>query len=194
MREVKEHNLKEVDKEVRKQLHGVTFFVEIRGKTPFDYVHFICVPLLKSELQRIRELFSDILEFSKKLFSPCVFFYFLDKDTVQGIVHGKKRTRFILPKERFFIYIDSGALDGFENASFQKINVYHDKSSELYSFYHKVYLSETSYCIDVDCFNGTIYEIKREGEELSYNQKVLREITLKAGYRYEIIRIGSSTP
>ena len=181
--------LKEIDREVRDRKRGVSFFVEIRGKTPYDYVHFVCVPLVRSELENLRLHFPEVLSFSRYFLAPCVFFYF-EEGFVKGIVYGKRKTSFILPAQDFFLYMDSGLLDGFSNTSFRKIKVFHDKSAYLYSKYHKLYLPEDAYCIDVDCFaNRTVYEIKRKGEDLTYNQKVFSSILKGSPYTYEILRI-----
>lgn len=181
--------LKEMDRIIRDKKGGVNFFVEIRGKTPYDYIHFVCVPLVRSELENLRLHFSEILSFSRYFLAPCVFFYF-EEDFVKGIVYGKRRTSFILPIEDFFLYMDRGLLEGYSNANFSKIKVFHDKSAYLYSKYHKIYLPKDSYCIDVDCFaNRTVYEIKRKGEELSYNQKVFYSILKGSPYSYKILRV-----
>lgn len=179
-----------MDKEIRKEKKGVSFFVEIRGKTPYDYIHFVCVPLIYSELKNLRKYFSEILFFARYFFSPCVFFYFSEEDTVEGIVYGRRKTSFILPVRDFFTLMDRGILDGFSNANFTKIDVLHDKSAELYSKYHKLYLPEHSYCIDVDCYaDRTFYEIKRKGEELSYNQKVFSSLLKGTPFGYKVLRV-----
>jgi len=181
--------LKDVDRIIRDRKAGVNFFIEIRGKTPYDYIHFVCVPLVRSELRILKLRFHEVLSFSRNFLAPCVFFYF-EEEFVKGIVYGKKRTSFILPIEDFFLYMDSGLLDGFSNANFQKIKVFHDRSAYLYSKYHKLYLPADAYCIDVDCFaNRTVYEIKRKEEDLTYNQKVFSSILKGSPYSYKVLRV-----
>jgi len=185
-------SLKEADRELRRKLRGVTFFVEVRGKSPLDYVHYICVPILRSELSQIRYRMREVLNFARDLLAPCVFFYF-DRGRVIGINYSLSSSvnSFSVPARDFLLIVHEGLLESVPSVKKKlKIVPAHDDSAKLYSYYHNRLLPPDAYCVDVDCFDGkTVWELKRKDESLSYNQKVLSRLLTETPYNFKVVHL-----
>lgn len=190
-------NLKDIDREIRQEEGGITFFVEIRGKTPFDRAALISVPMdndnssiLKSR-PSVRKALKD---FASKMKAPLMYFRFykasgvyivrfllgnkLHETTAKAFARGVAGPSIKLLLEKSIEVNDKTKLPPAPN------------SAKCYSDMHNEQLPPWCWCVDVDCFNEHgIKEVKREGEELTYNQMVLKRLVEAQNIRYEVVYV-----
>lgn len=182
---------------VRESRGGITFFVEIRRRTPNDRVAMVSVPADEENVRRLKErpvLLKALTSFSKSLQAPLLFFRFY-QSSVRYVVKGK---RYETSLENFERGIEGPSLELLLRGSWE---VKEGKgvplvdSAGAYSKMHdamKVWSPE-SWCVDVDCFTERgIVEVKRVGEKLTYNQLVLKRLVEKVGWRYEVVYVFGS--
>ena len=191
-------NLKEIDRQIRLERGGITFFVEIRGKTPFDRIALISVPMDEDNISVLRtknEVKKALSDFARKMKAPLMFFRFyegLNKYIVRFIIGGKEVRETTVKAFAEGVKIPSVRLlleKSKEANGLPSLPPAHS-SAFLYSDMHNRELPNWSWCVDIDCFNENgIVEIKRKGEKLTYNQRVLRDLVRAKGIGYEVLYV-----
>ncbi len=179
-------NLKFAERYLKNKLGlgGVSVFYEIRGRSPYDAITLALVPVTEENRRRLKSdprYYTTVLRISDALHIPTILFvvhrehiYFSYRPPFSG-----KRTLHRTSKESFWNFFFVEDFYSAERVDFKKLPQETEDSEDWYSVNHHR-LPKDYYSIDVDCLHphptvegrALIFEIKREGEDLTYNQKV----------------------
>lgn len=190
-------SLKKEDALLRRRRGGVLMYADIRGKTPYDRVEFFSVPVGEQNRRILKfgTVFGKLKSLSRKMEVPVVFFVIFHEAVVFFIVQRGKcsEIRFISPDvffrsllNRKTLFSAYGRAKRWEE---RKLPPETQDSAIAYSYFHNI-LPETCWCVDIDCFDGAFFEVKRRGECLTYNQRVLRRLVQRAGYDFHVIHVS----
>lgn len=179
-------NLKFAERYLKNKLGlgGISVFYEIRGRSPCDMITLALVPVTEENRRRLKSdprYHRTVLCISDALHIPTIFFAVCE-DCVYFSYRAplsRKRTIHRATRESFWDFFFVEDFYSAERVELKKLPHETEDSENWYSVNHHR-LPKDYYSIDVDCLHphptvegkAMIFEIKREGEDLTYNQKV----------------------